>query len=65
MATFTTYYETGSLRRGTMEHHKTTHKTRAGAVEAARKISRKTGHFVAVMRNGIEVASCYNGKCER
>jgi hypothetical protein len=62
MATFKTYYETGSARRGTIKFHHTEHRTKKAAVDKACALSKRTKGFVTVMRNGIEVASCLRGK---
>lgn len=62
-ASFTVYHETGSLRRGTLKHHKHPAATKTSAVKKACALSKKTkGGFVAVMKNGIEVAACRRGK---
>lgn len=58
----TTYYETGSVRRGTIKTHRTTHNSKAAAIKQACELSQKTGHFVTVMKKGLEVAACHEGK---
>jgi hypothetical protein len=57
MAKFTTYYET----RSHMPRF-TTHSSKAAATKRACEISVKTGGYVTVLRNGIEVAACRKGK---
>ncbi len=59
---FTTYYETGSIRRGSSKAHKTAHASKAAAVKKACALSEKSGGYVTVMKNGVEVAACYGGK---
>lgn len=61
---YKTYYETGSLRAGTHKIHIRKYKTKKRAVEAARRLSRASREWVAIMRGGFEVGACYNGKCE-
>jgi len=64
MATFTVYYETGSIRRGTLKRHKQRFAAKKSAVEAARKVSqRRAGSYITVLSKGIEVAECYRGRC--
>lgn len=65
MSTFTTYYSTGSFRRGTMKHHKRSFASKKAAVAHAKKVSKRTGNFVTVLRKGIEVAACDNGTCSK
>lgn len=62
MAKFTTYYETGSVRRGTIKVHKTSHASRAAAVQKARRLSKKTGGYVTFGRSGWGIATYYKGK---
>jgi len=61
---FVTYYETGSLRRGTLKFHKTTHSSKQAAIKKACGLSLKTGGHVVVMRAGLEVAACHRGQRE-
>lgn len=62
MAKFVTYYETGSTRAGTIRSHKTNHNSKRAAMAKACEISRSHDGYVTVMRNGIEVGACFNGK---
>lgn len=61
---YKTYYETGSLRRGTLKHHVGKPTTRAKAIKQACALSKRTRGFVTVVggRWGLEVASCVKGK---
>lgn len=63
MTTFTTYYETGSLRRGTLKAHKKDFSSKKKAVAHAKKLSKRTRAFVTVQRGGREVAECLKGSC--
>ena len=63
--TYSTYYETGSQRAGTLKIHRKTYKTRAAAVRAAEKLTKRRKGWVTVMRGGLEVAACHRGSCER
>lgn len=59
MATFSTYYATGSLQRGTLRHHKRGHTSLRNAKAAAVVLAEKHTLCVTVLRNGIEVfAAC-------
>jgi hypothetical protein len=60
---FTVYYETGSLQRGTHRIHKTKHTRRADADAEAEVLSRTSGGFVSVMKSGVDVAIFRNGHC--
>lgn len=55
------YYETGTLRDGTLKFHKKTFAKKTDAMRDAREKS-SHGLHVAVMVKGIEVASFYNGQ---
>ena len=61
-ASFTTYYETGSLRDGTWQPHKKAHHSRQAASREAAALSKTTGGFVTVARNGLEIASYLHGR---
>ena len=62
MAEFNTYYETGIVRRGTIRSHRTSHNSKTTAIKQACELSLKTGGYVTVMKNGLEVAACHRGK---
>jgi hypothetical protein len=62
MATFRTYYNTGSVRKGTDRAQTTFHRSKRAAMKEACRLSKFTKGYVTVDRNGIEVGSCFRGK---
>lgn len=58
-----TYYETGSLRAGTLKSHRRRFGTLKAALVVAGNISRRRGGYVTVDKGGLEVAVCHRGKC--
>jgi transposase-like protein len=56
---YTTHYESGSGGRKRFHHGTPTSLKKA--IEQACRLSKKTGGYVTVEKNGREVASCYKG----
>lgn len=61
-----TYYETGSLAKGTLKFNVKRHTTLAAAREAARVMSVQSAGFVVVLDSrGREVVECVRGRCAK
>lgn len=62
-----TYYETGSLAKGTLKFNVKSHRTLAAAREAARVVSVREGLFRCLVLDsrGREVVECVRGRCAK